>query len=844
MNIKLLLLVLIFNTCYLQAQNQKELAKKYLDQRGEIAFTFTATNLKEVKELSLIVSFDHGQNNNSPLTINAIANKKNFDKFLTFNLPFVVDKKLNEPKKVVMFNPEIHKKGLTSKSEVYTLAFPLTAYPTYAQYAQQMADFATDHPTICELVDIGGTVQGDKRLLFIKLSDNVSTREQEPRVMYTSSMHGDEIAGFPSMLNLIDYFITAYNDVGHADHLRIKNLLDNSEVWINPLANPDATYWLDNTNQSVANSRRENANNVDLNRNYPDNVQGAHPDGEVYQTETQNFMALAESTHFVLAANFHGGVEVVNYPWDNTSVRHPDNDWYFLISKEYAVNCQNNSPNGYMEASYTNYIWPGVTNGSDWYTVYGGRQDYMNYERHAKELTIELSDVKTPPSTDTASSDEIIDIWNYNKDAYINYLTQGTYGFQGIVKDASTGNPIKARVTLVGHDASGSWVETELPLGDYYRPVKSGTYDILYEADCYQSYTLTNQTITDYQTIVLADVLLTPVTATVPTNLISSSITTTTATLGWDDAGVSSYDIQYRINGTATWTSTSSVTNTLDLTGLTLGTTYEFQVRGVCFSTPSSYSSSATFTTTALTYCTAAGNSIADEFISNVQLGGVDNNSLASTSSGYSDYTASVIFPDLDLNSTNNTISITKEWSSAKYNEAVAVWIDFNKNGTFEISEMILDNSSSQITSVSTTFTVPGTATLGNTRMRVIMKYYSAAGTNITDSCENTFGYGEVEDYTVNIIDSTLGIEDEILNTFQLYPNPVSSGEITIKMPDDIYEFNIIISNVLGQKMYTKEVKLLSNNKYTISTNGFKTGIYLVTVKTDLGHATKKLIVQ
>jgi hypothetical protein len=32
-----------------------------------------------------------------------------------------------------------------------------------------------------------------------------------------------------------------------------------------------------------------------------------------------------------------------------------------------------------MDAVYPNNTWPGVTNGSDWYTVFGGRQDYMNY---------------------------------------------------------------------------------------------------------------------------------------------------------------------------------------------------------------------------------------------------------------------------------------------------------------------------------------------------------------------------------------------------------------------------------------------------------------------------------
>ncbi|WP_457618244.1 M14 family zinc carboxypeptidase [Lutibacter sp.] len=849
MRTKLLFVTLFCALFFANAQTNKKLANKYLNKRGELAFTFTANNIDEVRKLSTIISFDHGQNLNNPLTIKAIANKKNFQEFLTFNLPFTIDKKINNPKDVVMFNPKIHKKGISGKNTAYTLAFPLTAYPTYQQYADQMAAFATDHPAIVELIDIGGTTEGatdgNKRLLFVKLSDNVSVREKEPRVMYTSSMHGDEIAGFPMMLSLIDYLITAYEDINHTDHVRVKDLLDNSEVWINPLANPDGTYYNDVTNTSVANAIRGNGNVIDLNRNYPEPEGALHPDGEVYQIETQNFMALAESTHFVLAANFHGGAEVVNYPWDFTYDRHPDDIWWQLVSKEYADNAQadalthvSSDPNYFTDVTSTGY-----THGADWYLIAGGRQDYMNFERHTKELTVELSSTKLIPAND------IERFWDYNREALIDFLIQGKYGFHGTVKDAVFGNPIVAKITLIEssviHDTRGSWVETELPLGDYYRPIKAGTYDILYEADCYQSYTLTNQTITDLQTIVLPDVSLTPVTATTPINFVTSSITNTTATIGWDDAGVSSYDIQYRVNGSSTWINTSSVTNSLDLTGLTASTTYEYQVRSVCNSSTSSYSTSTTFTTLAVNYCAAAGNSIVDEFISNVQLGGIDNNSLASTTSGYSDYTSSVIFPDLNLNSTNNTISVTKNWPGVAYNEAVAVWIDFNKDGTFDTAEMIFDDASSKTTTVvSPNFTVPGTAVLGTTRMRVIMKYYSGAGSNITDPCENTFSYGEVEDYTVNIVDTTLGIEDEILNTFQLYPNPVSLGEITIKMPNDIYDFTITISNMFGQKVYIEDVKKIINNRHTINTNGIKTGIYLVTVNTDKGKATKKLIIQ
>ena len=117
----------------------------------------------------------------------------------------------------------------------------------------------------------------------------------------------------------------------------------------------------------------------------------------------------------------------------------------------------------------------------------------------------------------------------------------------------NTLNPIQAKISIVGRDnianSRGSWVNTELPIGDFYRPIEAGTYDILFEADCYQPYTLPSQVITDGTTVDLGDVFLTPVSPTVPNSLTASSITTTTATISWSaTSGGTSYDVRYRVS--------------------------------------------------------------------------------------------------------------------------------------------------------------------------------------------------------------------------------------------------------------------------------------------------------
>jgi len=76
-----------------------------------------------------------------------------------------------------------------------------------------------------------------------------------------------------------------------------------------------------------------------------------------------------------------------------------------------------------------------------------------------------------------------------------------------------------------------------------------------------------------------------------------------------------------------------------------------------------------------------------------------------------------------------------------------------------------------------------------------------------------------------------------------LYPNPVTNGEITLKMPSEITDFNVTISNVLGQQLFTENVQFISRNKHVVKTQGLKAGIYFVTVSTNLDKATKKLLI-
>ena len=358
-------------------------------------------------------------------------------------------------------------------------------YPSFDEYVDSMYNYQTEYPGLCQVVNIGYSVQG-REILFVKLSANVGIEENEPEVMYSSTMHGDETTGYILMLRLIEYLLDNYGTDPQAT-----NMLDNMEIWINPLANPDGTYI--NGNDEIYNPTRYNANGRDLNRNFPDPQDGPHPDGHDWQPETIAMLNFFDQHSFIISANFHGGAEVVNYPWDTWVQRHADDAWLIQISREYADSAQANSPSGYMTDLYN-----GITNGYDWYTINGGRQDYLNYWKGCRETTIELSHVKFIPESQLDAH------WNYNKGALLCYIEQAYYGIRGLVTDAITGLPVAATISVLSHDIDSSEVYTDPDIGDYYRMIEAGTYSLRFTAPGYMPQTVNNISVTYRNTITVS----------------------------------------------------------------------------------------------------------------------------------------------------------------------------------------------------------------------------------------------------------------------------------------------------------------------------------------------------
>lgn len=445
-------------------------ANHYLETRNEVYFSFPTPSPDLLRDLLNIVSIDDVLDD----VVLAYANAKEFSRFLEMGIEYEV---LNPPGYVdfdlnMLDWDELRQRDLTESWDFY---------PTYEAYVALMYQFEEDFPELVEIINIGETVLG-RDLLFARISPQLDQARPVPQFMYTSTMHGDETAGFILSLRLIYHLITNY---GEDDD--ITQLMNSVDIFICPNENLDGTYRYNNS--TVAGATRGNINGVDLNRNYPNPVSNPwHPQ----QPETTAMINFTDTINFIMSANMHGGIELVNFPfdsWTSSQNTHADHDWWEFVMYEYVDTVHAYSPTGYMTG-----MGDGVTHGGDWYVIYGSRQDYFNYYKSCREFTLELSNQKL------LNPDLLPDHWEYNYRSFLNYIRQSTYGVHGLVYDNQTGEPLHAEIYIPGYDSDNSEIFTSMPPGNYNRPLLEDTYNIQYSAEGYAPVTIDGVEVVNYET--------------------------------------------------------------------------------------------------------------------------------------------------------------------------------------------------------------------------------------------------------------------------------------------------------------------------------------------------------
>ncbi len=231
----------------------------------------------------------------------------------------------------------------------------------------------------------------------------------------------------------------------------------------------------------------------------------------------------------------------------------------------------------------------------------------------------------------------------------------------------------------------------------------------------------------------------------IPTGVGVANINNTFATFSWTPvAGATAYHVRYKPITASDWTVVSYNLNTLNIFGLYAGTTYQYAVEAICANGPSGYSTTQTFTTTGTAICTSVGQSQVQEYLSQVWVGGI--NHVSGRDNGYGDFTNIVMSFTRDQN-VQGYLSGLVPYPEYEY---YSIWIDYNHNNNFtDAGEEVVSLYTDFTGLISFNFTVPPSAPLGPTRMRVIMSHDSPP-----TPC-GVYARGETQDYTALISDTS-----------------------------------------------------------------------------------------
>lgn len=199
-------------------------------------------------------------------------------------------------------------------------------YHTYAEIQTDLADLQASHPDIAKVFDLGESVE-KRKIWAIKISDSVATEEDEPEILFIGCHHAREWISVEVPFLLAKYLLDNY-----ATDATVKNFVDNGEIWIVPMLNPDGHQYTVTNDRLWRKNRRDNGDGsfgVDLNRNYSYQWGGPGSSGDSFsetyrgpdpfsEPETQVIRDFMQQHEFKAMISYHSYSQLVLYPWGYT----------------------------------------------------------------------------------------------------------------------------------------------------------------------------------------------------------------------------------------------------------------------------------------------------------------------------------------------------------------------------------------------------------------------------------------------------------------------------------------------------------------------------------------------
>ncbi len=275
-------------------------------------------------------------------------------------------------------------------------------YYTYNEAMNEIDNFYNNYPNLVSAPFIVGISWENRLIKGIKISSNSN---QKPVIWFNAAIHAREPAGVSALLGFANYLLKNYNK-----NLEIKYLLDNRDIYIIPVTNPDGYVFNESYPSGMWRKNKRDNNNsgsfetsydgVDLNRNFSymwgccggssgnpsdDTYRGPSPFSEPESQAYKNFFNQVKPT---IGVDIHTYSNLNLWPWGYTSTPTPDDSAYKALAwKMFRYNAYNS-----FQAYYL-YVTDGTTD--DW--IYGATNEHPR----ALGWTFEIGESFYQPDTNT-----------------------------------------------------------------------------------------------------------------------------------------------------------------------------------------------------------------------------------------------------------------------------------------------------------------------------------------------------------------------------------------------------------------------------------------------------------
>ncbi|KQC13839.1 MAG: hypothetical protein APR63_07210 [Desulfuromonas sp. SDB] len=261
------------------------------------------------------------------------------------------------------------------------------SYHSYTETNNILRNYATTYSNICVLDSIGQSYQG-RWIYCLKISDNPGYEDpSEPGVLFDGLHHSREWATIEVILFYADTLLT-----GYGSDPDITNLVNNNEIWLIPIMNPDG-YEYDYPGQNMWRKNRKpfgGSTGTDLNRNYngalngdPDGDWGVVPPNASMSNNPSSttfcgaYAGWGDAVYWMMEfyrnhdinANitYHSYAEEIIWPWAyNTSIKTPDSTAYEFIANQLSSRIQRLNGGNYVASGS---LYPNTGTTRTW--VYG-----------------------------------------------------------------------------------------------------------------------------------------------------------------------------------------------------------------------------------------------------------------------------------------------------------------------------------------------------------------------------------------------------------------------------------------------------------------------------------------